>query len=133
MKILQIIETAYRATIEEQDDTIVWLTHAMRGAGGDFSVLLRGNAVNYAVPGQNAEGLSFGTWEQTQPPQIADDIAGLIGKGVEILAVQEDLTERGLGETRLIDGVEAISRSGLAFAPTCRRTTPQRSAKGKCS
>lgn len=114
MKILQIIETAYRATIEEQDDTIVWLTHAMRGAGGDFSVLLRGNAVNYAVPGQNAEGLSFGTWEQTQPPQIADDIAGLIGKGVEILAVQEDLTERGLGETRLIDGVETISGSGLA-------------------
>ena len=114
MKILQIIETAYRATIEEQDDTIVWLTHAMRGAGGDFSVLLRGNAVNYAVPGQNAEGLSFGTWEQTQPPQIADDIAGLIGKGVEILAVQQDLTERGLGETRLIDGVETISCSGLA-------------------
>lgn len=114
MKILQIIETAYRATIEEQDDTIVWLTHAMRGAGGDFSVLLRGNAVNYAVPGQNAEGLSFGTWEQTQPPRIADDIAGLIGKGVEILAVQEDLTERGLGETRLIDGVETISGSGLA-------------------
>ncbi len=114
MKILQIIETAYRATIEEQDDTIVWLTHAMKGAGGDLSVLLRGNAVNYAVPGQNAEGLSFGTWEQTQPPRIADDIAGLIGKGVEILAVQEDLTERGLGETRLIDGVETISRSGLA-------------------
>ena len=114
MKILQIIETAYRATIEEQDDTIIWLTHAMRGAGGEFSVLLRGNAVNYAVPGQNAEGLSFGTWEQTQPPHIADDIAGLIGKGVEILAVQEDLTERGLGETRLIDGVETISCSGLA-------------------
>ena len=114
MKVLQIIETAYRATIEEQDDTIVWLTHAMKGAGGDLSVLLRGNAVNYAVPGQNAEGLSFGTWEQTQPPRIADDIAGLIGKGVEILAVQEDLTERGLGETQLIDGVETISRPGLA-------------------
>ena len=45
---------------------------------------------------------------------IADDIAGLIGKGVEILAVQEDLTERGLGETGLIDGVETINRSGLA-------------------
>ncbi len=114
MKILQIIETAYRATIEEQDDTIVWLTHAMRGAGGDFSVLLRGNAVNYAVPGQNAEGMSFGKWEQTQPPHNPDDIAGLIGKGVEILVVQQDLTERGLGETRLIDGVETISCSGLA-------------------
>ena len=95
MKTLSIIESAYRATIEEQDDTIVWLTHAMKGAGADLGVLLRGNAVNYAALGQDAAGLAFGGWRQTQPPRLADDITALVAKGVAVYAIAEDLAERG--------------------------------------
>ena len=47
-KILQIVESAYRATLEEQDDTVVWITHAMKGAGGDLHLLLRGNEIGRA-------------------------------------------------------------------------------------
>src|SRR3989337_1418355 len=96
MKALNIIETAYRATLEEQDDTIVWLTHAMKGAGGDLDVLLRGNAVNYAVKNQDASGLTFGMASQTQPPRIAQDVASLIAKGVTVYMVAEDVVDRGI-------------------------------------
>lgn len=113
MKALQIIHTAYRATLEEQDDTVVWLTHAMRGAGAELGVLLRGSAVNYAMPGQNARGLKIGDWLQTQPPRIAEDVAGLIGKDVPVYAVAEDLTERGLETAELVAGVERVGRGEL--------------------
>jgi sulfur transfer complex TusBCD TusB component (DsrH family) len=113
MKVLQVIEAAYRATLEEQDDTIVWITHAMKGAGGDLNVLLRGNAVNYAVQGQDASGLSFGTWEQTQPPTIDADIAGLVGKGGAVYVVEEDVSERGLGNSVLVEGIQRVPRSGI--------------------
>ena len=114
MNTLQIIRTAYRATIEEQDDTVVWITLAMRGAGAELDVLLTGDAVNYAVPAQDASGLAFGEWKQTQPPRIANDIAKLIEKGVGVSVVAEDARERGLEEAALVPGVRRVARTGMA-------------------
>ncbi len=113
MKVLSIIESAYRATLEEQDDTIIWITHAMKGAGGDLDVLLRGNAVNYAVKGQDASGLAFGAWKQSQPPRIEDDVAGLVGKGVQVFYVEDDLAPRGLTSGDLIGAVKGVARSAV--------------------
>jgi len=114
MKVLNVIEVAYRATIEEQDDTVVWITHAMKGAGADLTVLLRGNAVSYAVKGQDASGLSFGGKTQTQPPHLDEDVAKLIGKGVDVYVVEDDVAERGLERSELIAGLKTVPRNGLA-------------------
>ena len=108
MKVLSIVESAYRATLEEQDDTILWLTHALKGAGADMSVLLRGNAVAYATRGQDAGGLAFGAYRQTQPPRLERDLAGLVAKGVPVYALAEDLERRGLREAPRVEGVQAI-------------------------
>ena len=114
MKVLQVIETAYRCNVEEQDDPSVWITHAMKGAGAELGVLLSGNAVNYAVKGQNAEGLSFGDKKQTQPPNLERDIRALINGGLDVHVVQDDVAARGIEGNELVDGIKPIPASGVA-------------------
>ncbi len=114
MKVLQLISSAYRATLEEQDDTILWLTQAMRSAGGELDVLLTGNAVNYALAGQNASGLQLGSWRQTQPPCLESDIARLIAKGARVFVLAEDLADRGMADCIRVSGVTAIPQAQAA-------------------
>jgi hypothetical protein len=112
-KFLAVVETAYRATIEEQDDPVVWLTHSLRGAGADIHLLLRGAAVNYAVRGQDASGLSFGGRAQTQPPRIEHDLTTLLAKGAVIYYVQDDTAVRGLRREELLDGLSPVPAADL--------------------
>jgi len=111
MKALNVVGSAYRGTLEEQDDTIVWITHAMKGAGADLDVLLRGSAVNYASKAQEVPALSFGARKQKNSPRIAEDVAGLIGKGITVYVLDEDLAERGLSDADLIDGLTHVRRA----------------------
>jgi DsrE/DsrF-like family len=113
MRILQIIEPAYRATLEEQDDTVLWFTRVLRGAGAPADVLLCGTAVNYAVRGQNAAGFSVGSWAQLHPPSIENDIAKLIESGARVAALAEDLAERGIDSESMLPGIEVLSRKSL--------------------
>src|SRR3990172_5110349 len=93
---LNIVESAYRAVMEEQDDTILWLLAAMQSAGAEHTVVLRGNAVNYAVKGQGGPGLTVGEWKQTQAPKMDRDVLDLIEKlKIHVYVVSEDLAERG--------------------------------------
>jgi sulfur relay (sulfurtransferase) DsrF/TusC family protein len=113
MKALNIIETAYRATLEEQDDPVVWIIHAMKGAGAAHGVVLRANAVNYTVKAQGVPPLAIGARRQQQGPRLAEAVGGLIGKGVEVYVVSDDLSERGLQSEELIDGVKMIRKADL--------------------
>lgn len=109
-KTLNIVESAYRAVMEEQDDTILWLLAAMHGAGAEHTVVLRGNAVNYAVAGQGAPGLSIGGWKQTQAPRMDNDVIDLIEKRkIPVFVIEEDLAVRGIGRGELIPGIELLS------------------------
>jgi len=113
-KILSIIQSAYRGTLEEQDDTVVWLCHALNGAGADVHILLRGNAVNYLLKSQDASGLSFGEWRQQQPPRLQEDVLAFLQKGAGVYFVEEDAVQRGVVQADCIEGAKAIPRAEIA-------------------
>jgi sulfur transfer complex TusBCD TusB component (DsrH family) len=114
MKALQIIQSGYRCTIEEQDDPVLWFIQVLKTAEGEVDIVLKGNAVNYAVVSQDASGLSFGNWQQSQPSKMDQDLQQAIDQGITVYAIAEDIATRGIPENNLLDGIKKISRSEMA-------------------
>jgi sulfur relay protein TusB/DsrH len=112
MRILNIVESAYRATLEEQDDTVLWLSRALVNAGADLSIVLRGNAVNYAVQ-QSCPELKIGRATIAHPARPNEDLAKLQAKGARVYVVQEDLDDRGIGKERCVAQAQRIPRAEL--------------------
>lgn len=113
-KVLSIIDTAYRATLEEQDDTAVWFNHILCQSGADITLLLTGNAVNYAVRGQEPPALTFGTASIDFPPRLDQDLLKAAQAGVKLVLMQEDADLRGISRQTLLPEVEQITRAQLA-------------------
>lgn len=113
-KVLSIVDTAYRATVEEQDDTVVWFTHILGQSGADITILLTGNAVNYAVRGHQPPALSFGTASIDSPPRLDQDLQKAVQAGVKLVLLRDDADLRGIPAHVLMPEAEQISRQQLA-------------------
>lgn len=114
MRILNIVECAYRATLEEQDDTVLWFVHMMRlKAGADVAVLLCGNAVNYLHLSQQIGRLNFGGLGIGNPPKIAEDIVAMIRDGIPVYYILQDAAERGLEISELEPGAASYLRENI--------------------
>ena len=114
MKVLQVVEQAFRVTVEEQDDAILWLSRSMLGAGAELSVLLSGNAALYAVLQQRQPALSLGDWQQTEPADLRGDVTGLVAADVPVYVVAEELEALGVEGRPLLEGVRRVARSDLS-------------------
>ena len=113
MKILNIVQSAYRATLEEQDDTVLWLSRVLKNNAADLNVLLRGNAVNYTI-NQECPTLRLGNSAINHPARPSQDVGQLSQSGAHVYAVIEDLEERGIDPTRCIGAIKLIRRQEIA-------------------
>ena len=80
-KILSIVEGAFRATLEEQDDAALWFTAAVRNSGSDTNIMLRNVAVHYALQDQRRPRLQIGDMVVENPPEFDADLMRLMEKG----------------------------------------------------
>lgn len=113
MKHLNIVSSAYRATIEEQDDTVVWISHAMRNAGAEMDILLRGAAVNYPVRNQKIAPVTIGGRGQKHAPDVHGQVRDFCGNGSKVYVVREDVEERAIDHRELLQEVELVGRDDL--------------------
>jgi hypothetical protein len=111
MKVLSIVSSGYRATLEEQDDTVVWIIQAMSRAGAEIDILLRSAAVNYVVEGQSAPPLAIGGRAQRNAPDVHGQVRDLAERGIAIFVLEEDLASYGLNSVPRLDQAQTV-RSG---------------------
>jgi sulfur relay (sulfurtransferase) DsrF/TusC family protein len=112
-KILCIVETPYRGTLEEQDDATLWFPHALKNAGGDMGVLLRGNAVNYAVAAQDPSGVVIWKLSIERPVYPQKDLLEMKQAGIPVRVVRDDVETRGISLNSLVQDFEVVSGSDL--------------------
>lgn len=98
---------------QEQDDTVLWLIHALKNAGIEISILLRSNAVNYTFHSK-VELPSLSELGIQHPPKFAADLEKMASKGIAIYAMQRDLAERGIGREQVLELVRPVNASELA-------------------
>lgn len=113
MKILQIVEQAFRTLVEEQDDTILWLTQSMAGAGANLEVLLSGNAVYYAIMKNRQPAIKIGDWVQQEPADIPSDIDRMLAQNIPVYVLNSELEERGLNASMLRPSIKSIDQAQL--------------------
>jgi len=113
MKVLSIISSGYRATLEEQDDTVLWITQAMNRAGAEIDILLRSAATNYVVDGQAAGTLSIGGRSQRNAPDVHGQIRDLAEHGVGIFVLEKDLAAYGLDGASRFDQARVVRGAEL--------------------
>jgi hypothetical protein len=113
--ILNVVSSSYRATLEEQDDTVLWLTYTMKVNGAQPDVLLRGSCVNYGLNEVSAKKpLEIADWKQTNPPDMHTDLKRMHASGIQIFYLEEDAVALSLQKKELFDFMKPISKEELA-------------------
>jgi hypothetical protein len=111
---LAIVERAYRGAVEEQYAHIIAATIAFGRIGCATDLLLRGNAVLYAIRGQPEVRLTIGATRVEHLPRYDSAIGALLQQGASVHVYETDCQRLGIDPERLISGVAVADLGAVA-------------------
>ncbi len=111
-KILSVLSHTEYGNLEDSDIGLFASAFAPV-AGQNLTLLLREDAVNYAVRGQDGTGIKIAGTVVQPGFLIETDLKSVRQANISVHAVQEDLQERGIKTDELIDGVQLLNKKDL--------------------
>ena len=111
-KILSVLAHTEYGNLEDSDIGL-FASAFSSVAGQPLTLLLREDAVNYAVRGQDGTGIKIAGLTIQPGFLIETDLSSLKQSNIPVYAVSEDLEERGLKQGDLIAGVQFISKKEM--------------------
>ncbi|MBI2152823.1 MAG: DsrE family protein [Candidatus Rokubacteria bacterium] len=107
-KILSVLAHTEYGNLEDSDIGLFASAFASV-AGQPLTLLLRGDAVNYAVRGQDGTGIRIAGTLVQPGFLIETDLKSVHQANIPVYAVREDLEERGIKKDELTEGVQLLS------------------------
>jgi sulfur transfer complex TusBCD TusB component (DsrH family) len=111
-KILSILSHTEYGNLEDSDIGLFASAFAPV-AGQQLALVLREDAVNYAVRGQDGTGIKIAGTVIQPGFLIETDLRSLSQSNIPVYAIREDLQERGIDSADVIDGVKLMSKNEL--------------------
>jgi sulfur relay (sulfurtransferase) DsrF/TusC family protein len=111
-KILSVLSHTEYGNLEDSDIGLFASAFAPV-AGQQLALLLREDAVNYAVRGQDGTNIRIGGVPIQPGFLIETDLQSVQQSDIPVYAVREDLEERGIRPDELIPGVRLASKKEL--------------------
>lgn len=111
-KILSILSHTEYGNLEDSDIGLFASAFAPV-AGQHLTILLREDAVNYAVRGQDGTGIKIAGTPIQPGFLIETDLKSVNQSNIPLYAIREDLAERGIKPDEVIEGVKLMSRTEL--------------------
>ena len=111
-KILSVLAHTEYGNLEDSDIGL-FASAFSTVAGQPLTLLLREDAVNYAVRGQDGTGIKIAGLTIQPGFLIETDLSSLKQSNIPVYAVSEDVEERGLKQGDLIAGIQFLSKKEM--------------------
>ena len=111
-KILSVLSHTEYGNLEDSDIGLFASAFAPV-AGQQLGLVLREDAVNYALRGQDGTNIKIAGVPIQPGFLIETDLKSVQQTNIPVYAIREDLEERGIKPEEVIDGVKLMSRREL--------------------